>query len=244
MPSVASELRTSVRLSHGAVSEKLLVSRAHVICRYSKGDIPAPTEPKDSWYIRACFIHASILAHQSRGRKGTSLVMEVQRAAGIALQGIQHAKQHKKYEHLVYNGTLCFWQASRPLMRNHGWEHVHTQLGEALAALKEIKGHTQWKAVMSAAMAQCSAAVSSATHFASMASDPQRFWLFNCYDEISDADLDRWTSGENCAAMPFLQCDIFMVCCRLGKQMFATSMQMQLWRSTLRQKMTQCSQTR
>lgn len=84
---------------------------------------------------------------------------EVQRAMGVALQGIQHAKQNKKYAHHVYNGSLCFWQAARPLMTMDGWEHVHSQLGEVLDALKDITGHTQWKATMSAAMAQCSAAV-------------------------------------------------------------------------------------
>ena len=78
---------------------------------------------------------------------------------GVALQGIQLAKESKRYSHLVYNGSVCFWQAARPLMRKDKWQHVHAQLGQVLAALKDIAGHLYWKATICAAMAQCSAAV-------------------------------------------------------------------------------------
>jgi hypothetical protein len=77
----------------------------------------------------------------------------------VALQGIQLAKENKKYCHLVYNGSVCFWHAARPLMRKDRWQHVHSQLGQVLAAVKALSGHVQWKATNSAAMAQCAAAV-------------------------------------------------------------------------------------
>lgn len=84
---------------------------------------------------------------------------EVTRAMGVALQGIQLAQGSKRYAHLVYNGSVYFWQAARPLMRKDRWQHVHSKLGEVLAALKDLSGHIQWKATVSAAMAQCAAAV-------------------------------------------------------------------------------------
>lgn len=126
-------------------------------CRYVKTH--GALEAKDSWFIRACFTHARILTHQNKGLKGKALVEESERAMNVILQGIQIAKESKRYSHLVYNGSVCFWQAARPLMRRDRWQHVHTQLGQVLAAVEDLAGHIQWKATISAAMAQCSAAV-------------------------------------------------------------------------------------
>lgn len=77
----------------------------------------------------------------------------------VALQGIQLARDSNRYSHLVYNGSVYFWQAARPLMRKDRWQHAYSQLGQVLAAVKEIAGHLQWKATVCAAMAQCLAAV-------------------------------------------------------------------------------------
>jgi hypothetical protein len=116
-------------------------------------------EAQDALFIRILYAHACVISNAQKREEGKGLIEGVKRAIAQVLKGIQCAKRSARYAYLVYNGSVHFWHVAHPLMRDGYWQHIQESLAEVYNAVKELEGHSVWKARLASAMAMSSAAV-------------------------------------------------------------------------------------
>jgi hypothetical protein len=124
-----------------------------ILCRYSgKNEV---LEGNNAAHIRAFYARGCILAHACHACKGEDLVAGTRAALKQIQEGLTMAKGSQRYSFLLYNGSVHFWKAARPLMRLGTWKELQEPLVALHAAVNGIEGHKAWKAQVAGALGQC-----------------------------------------------------------------------------------------
>ncbi|CAD7927130.1 unnamed protein product [Amoebophrya sp. A120] len=101
------------------------------------------TASNSQWVARGLLVRAQVEAKKNLAEmKGDHLVVQVKHALSYLRQAIKIAEQAEfksRYNFIVYNATLLYWDLVRPLCRINGWQNrVLEETRELLTALTTI----------------------------------------------------------------------------------------------------------
>eukprot|EP00948_MAST-09A_sp_MAST-9A-sp1_P000108 g108.t1 len=100
--------------------------------------------PKNQFYCRALFAQAQICAHKAKQNnlKGKELVDATQHAIHYILRTLEISTKPGnggKYDFLIYNATVLYWNVSRPLFRKGCRAYLVKSMQKILDSLLEIE---------------------------------------------------------------------------------------------------------
>ena len=106
-----------------------------------------PIVLEDQWKIRALFVAGILQYEKNKHKRGHKFRKIVLSALQDIVDGISAARKSKRYNFLVYNGSVHFWQIGRCLMKE-GMRFLLQPFGKAVVdALADLpEGREDWKA--------------------------------------------------------------------------------------------------
>jgi len=106
----------------------------------------AKLEIRDQYSCRALFALGGLVAARAAPLKGQPLVDGVLEAVKHIMAGLAIAGANPRYAGLVYNGTVHYWHAARPLQRDRMRPLLLPSQEAVCAALDKVPELHEWKA--------------------------------------------------------------------------------------------------
>ena len=105
--------------------------------------------PKDQFYCRSLLCQSLVEAHHAKKCHGIKKVEALQAAISKIMKVITICMEPSvapKYNFLIYNASVNFWNVARPLMRQGVSSYVVDSMEEVVKSLEEVKdGDIEWR---------------------------------------------------------------------------------------------------
>ncbi|XP_033122422.1 cilia- and flagella-associated protein 46-like isoform X2 [Anneissia japonica] len=109
------------------------------------------TPPSNQFLCRAYLCHAQLLAPKSAEE-----ISQLDKAVVYILKAIQFAKENARYNFLVFNASVLYWQFCRPFLKPNYRQHLSISLHSVVKALDDIDDKDyEWRAQLMLALIEC-----------------------------------------------------------------------------------------
>ncbi|KAK7109057.1 hypothetical protein V1264_013170 [Littorina saxatilis] len=108
-------------------------------------------QPSNQFLIRAYLCQAQLLAPQHANN-----AEQLEKAVVYLLKAISMAKKTPRYQFLVYNASVLYWQFCRPFLKPTYRQHLARSLHQVVKALDDIEDTDfEWRAQLMIALIEC-----------------------------------------------------------------------------------------
>lgn len=149
-------LRSREMLVMGA--EVAMTNEHYSLAREKSREFFLSNPPRDQFFARCLFVAAACDAHKTEEEELNGSDATRQRLKSIAhiLDALEIAKTHSpRYDFLVYNASVHFWNIARPMLREGGARYAAPSMATVSDALEELNdSDLPWRIAFLVALSQ------------------------------------------------------------------------------------------